>query len=328
MLAHLGNPFGPRIGPVSALLMLVFATLVTLWPGPAQAWWNDQWSLRKKITLDTGASGAGVTDPIGSTPILVRLHVGNFRFGAAKEDGGDLRFIAPDDKTPLKHHVEKFDSLLGEALVWVSVPDLKPGTKTELWLYYGNPKAPAAVDAKGTYDPDTTLVYHFGERGVPPQDSSAWANHAQAAVPGADGAIIGQGARLDGQISLTLPGAASLVVAEGGALTWSTWLKMGSAQPRAVLYARHEGADNLIIGLDNGVPFVEGTKAGSTQRSGDGASITPGTWRHLAVVANNGQITLYVDGNPFSTLAAALPTMTGTADVGRAAPPAAGGGTA
>ena len=76
-------------GPMLALVLVLFAVL---WPGPAAAWWNDQWSLRKKITIDTGASGAGVSDAIGTTPILVRLHVGNFRFGAAKEDGGDLRF--------------------------------------------------------------------------------------------------------------------------------------------------------------------------------------------------------------------------------------------
>ena len=109
----------------------------------------------------------------------MRLHVGNFRFGTAKEDGGDLRFVAADDKTPLKHHVEKYDSLLGEALVWVSIADLKPGTKNEIWLYYGNQKAPTAVDAKGTYDPDTLLVYHFADRGTPAQDVSAWANSAQ-----------------------------------------------------------------------------------------------------------------------------------------------------
>src|SRR5215831_3269142 len=114
---------------VSASTMLVFVLLAVLWPGPAAAWWNDQWSLRKKITIDTGPSGASVSDAIGTTPILVRLHVGNFRFGTAKEDGGDLRFVAADDKTPLKYHFEKYDALLGEALLWVSVPDLKPGTK-------------------------------------------------------------------------------------------------------------------------------------------------------------------------------------------------------
>jgi biopolymer transport protein ExbB len=298
--------------------MLVIVLLAALWPGPAAAWWNDQWTLRKKITIDTGASGAGVSDAIGTTPILVRLHVGNFRFSSAKDDGGDLRFIAADDKTPLKHHVEKYDSLLGEALVWVSIGDLKPGTKNEIWLYYGNPKAPTAVDAKGTYDPDTLLVYHFAERGTPPQDSSAWANSAQSTVLGADGAIVGQGARLDGQTALTLPGSPSLVVAEGGELTWSVWLKMAAPQPRAILFARQEGPNSLIIGLDNGMPFVEVTNAGNTARSGDGAPITPGTWRHLAVIAKNQQIALYVDGNPFSTLAAALPTMTGTAQLGGA----------
>jgi biopolymer transport protein ExbB len=314
---HAWNGSGP-------MLVLALALLGALWPGPAAAWWNDQWSLRKKITIDTGPSGASVSDAIGTTPVLVRLHVGNFRFGTAKEDGGDLRFVAADDKTPLKHHVEKYDSLLGEALVWVSIADLKPGTKNEIWLYYGNPKAPTAVDAKGTYDPGTLLVYHFADHGTPPQDSSAWANGAQTALPGADGAIIGQGLRFDGQTALTLPGSPSLVVAEGGELTWSVWLKMAAPQPRAVLFARHEGPNALIIGLDDGVPFVEVTNAGNTQRSGGGAAITPGNWRHLAVTAKNGQIALYLDGNPFSTLAAAVPTMTGTAQVGRdSATPAA-----
>jgi biopolymer transport protein ExbB len=305
--------------------MLLIVLFAVLWPATASAWWNDQWSLRKKITIDTGASGASVSEAIGTTPILVRLHVGNFRFGAAKEDGGDLRFVAADDKSPLKHHVEKYDSLLGEALVWVSVADVKPGTKSEIWLYYGNPKAPTAVDAKGTYDPDTLLVYHFADRGTPAQDVTAWANSAQSVAPGADGAIIGQGARFDGQTTLALPGSPSLVVAEGGELTWSIWLKMTAPQPRAVLFSRSEGPNGLIIGLDNGVPFAEVTNTGTTQRSGDGAAISPGAWRHLALVAKSNQITLYVDGNPFSTLAAALPTMTGASQLGRggAAPAAA-----
>lgn len=298
----------------------------TLWSQPASAWWNDQWTMRKKITLDTSASGASVTDPIGAAPLLVRLHVGNFRFGSAKEDGGDLRFIGPDDKTPLKHHVEKYDSLLGEALIWVGVPDLKPGVKTEIFLYYGNAKVPAAVDAKGTYDPDTVLVYHFNDRGAPAQDVSAWANGAQSALPGADGAIIGQGARLDGQAAAVLPASPSLVIAEGAELTWSVWFKMASLQPRSVLYGRREGPNGLLIGLDNGVPFVEVTNAGNVQRSGEGAAVAASTWHHLAVAAKAGQITVYLDGNPFSTLAAALPTMTGTSTLGRdggAAPDAA-----
>lgn len=304
---------------LSAPLMLALLLLAALWPSSASAWWNEQWTLRKKITVDTGPSGAGISDAIGPAQVLVRLHVGNFRFGAAKEDGGDLRFVAADDKTPLKHHVEKYDSLLGEALVWVGVPDLKPGAKNDIWLYYGNQKAPAAVDAKGTYDPDTLLVYHFNDRSTPAQDITAWANAAQNAVPAADGAIIGQGARLDGQTALMLPGSPSLVVAENGELTWSLWFKMTAPQPGAVVFSRSEGANGLTVGLDNGVAFVEVANGGNVQRSAGGAAIAAGTWHQIAFTAKGSQITLYVDGNQAATLAAGLPTMTGSAQLGRAA---------
>ncbi|WP_245315830.1 DUF2341 domain-containing protein, partial [Bradyrhizobium neotropicale] len=316
--------FGSRPGfRLSAPVMLALIFLAALWPSSASAWWNDQWTLRKKITIDTGPSGAGISDAIGPTPVLVRLHVGNFRFGAAKEDGGDLRFIAGDDKTPLKHHVEKYDALLGEALVWVGVPDLKPGAKNDIWLYYGNQKAPTAADAKGTYDPDTLLVYHFNDRSTPAQDITAWANSAQNAVPGADGAIIGQGARLEGQTALMLPGSPSLAVAENGELTWSLWVKMTALQPGAVLFARTEGANGLTVGLDNGVAFVEVTNGGNLQRSSGGAAIAAGSWHQIAFTAKDAQITIFVDGNQSATLAAGLPTMTGAAQLGHVASVAA-----
>src|SRR6266508_1801279 len=117
---------------------------VLLLPVAARGWWNDEWKGRKQLTIDTSAAGGNVTQPIGAAAVLVRLHVGNFKFEAAKENGSDLRFVAADDKTPLKHQLEKWDPLLGEALIWVGVPEIKPGARTELWLYFGNPKAAPA----------------------------------------------------------------------------------------------------------------------------------------------------------------------------------------
>jgi biopolymer transport protein ExbB len=296
------------------LLGLVAAFMLS--PSPAKAWWNDEWQLRKKITIDASASGANITDPIGTTPVLVRLHVGNFRFASAKEDGSDLRFFAGDDKTPLKHHIEKYDSLLGEALIWVAVPNVQAGAKTDIWLYSGNKKAVPTSDAKGTYDPDTLLVYHFNERGTPALDSSVWANNAQSVGQPADGSIIGSGLRLDGRTALTVPAAPSLGLADNAPLTWSAWIKPAALQPNAALYSRRDGANGLVVGLDNGAPFVEVTNAGAVQRSGAGAPIAPNGWHHVAVVANNGQITLYLDGAPYASLNAALPALTTIALVG------------
>jgi biopolymer transport protein ExbB len=290
------------------------------WPmlggSAAQAWWNDDWSLRKQITIDTSASGATISDPIGRVAVLIRLHVGNFKFDAAKEDGSDLRFVAGDDKTPLKYHIEKFDSLLGEAFVWVDVPDLKPGAKTSLWLYYGNKKAVAAEDAKGTYDPDAVLVYHFAEHGIPARDWTSWGNNASSAGLAADGSLIGPGLRLDGQTTVPLPTSPSLNWTDGDALTWSAWVKMSAAQPNAVIFSRRDGGNALVIGLDNGVPFVEVSNATGTQRSAAAAAISANSWHHLAVVAQPQQIALYLDGAVYATLNAALPALTTAAVIG------------
>ncbi|HWV51684.1 DUF2341 domain-containing protein [Pseudorhodoplanes sp.] len=274
--------------------------------------------MRKQITVDTSSTGANITDPIGSVPLLLRLHVGNFRFASAKPDGSDLRFVAGDDKTPLKHHIEKFDSLLGEALVWVNVPNLQPGSKTDVWLYYGNQKIGAANDAKATYDPDTLLVYHFGERGTPSLDSTVWVNNAQSVAQPADGAIIGAGLRLTGVAPLTLPASSSLAITANAPLTWSVWSKPATLQPNAVIYSRRDPAtsNGLVIGLDNGVPFVEVIHAGAVQRASASAAVAQGAWRHFAVAAGNGQITLYVDGVSSATMAAGLPVLNTIAQIG------------
>jgi biopolymer transport protein ExbB len=164
----------------------------------AQAWWDGDWSFRKKITVDAGAKGGALPETAGEIPLLVRLHDGNFKFTDAKDDGSDIRFIAGDDKTPLKFHIDTYDGLLGVALIWVDVPAVQAGQATDIYLYYGNANAQLGGDPKATYDADTTLVYHFGEKDAPPHDQTANANNAAAAVKSIDTGIIGRGIHLDG----------------------------------------------------------------------------------------------------------------------------------
>jgi biopolymer transport protein ExbB len=282
----------------------------------AQAWWDGSWSYRKKITIDAGPKGGNLPEAVASVPLLIRLHDGNFKFTDAKEDGSDIRFVAGDDKTPLKYHIEKYDSLLGEALIWVAVPNLQPGAKTEIWLYSGNKKAVATSDPKGTYDPDTLTVYHFNERGTPALDSSVWSNNAQSVGQPADGSIIGTGLRLDGHTAVTLPASPSLTQADNAPFTWSVWIKPAALQANAALYSRRDGANALIIGVDNGVPFVEVTNAGTVQRTSSGAPVAPNAWHQLAVIANNGQVGLYLDGVPYASLATSLPALNTSATIG------------
>ena len=246
--------------------------------------------MRKKISLDTTDKGGGVTDAIGPAVILVRLHDGNFQFTAAKDDGSDLRFVSADDKTLLKYHIEKYDALLNEVFVWVKVPYLKPGSLSNIWLYYGNSsnKATKADDVKATYDSDTVLVYHFEEKGAPPNDSSGNGNNSLTAGLPTDESMIGGGFRFDGKSTIAIPASPSLAWTASGTMTWSAWIKPAILQSNAIVYSRHQGANSYLIGVDNGVPYVEV----NGQRSNAGAALAINSWRHLAVVAAGANYTL------------------------------------
>ena len=307
---------------------LVLACLACFfWPATAQAWWNPDWTLRKKITIDTSANGVPITDPIGTGVVLVRLS--DYQFSAGKDDGTDIRFIADDDKTPLTYHIEKFDSLMGEALIWVKIPDLKPGAVTNLWLYYGNQTGtkpePGGNDAKGTYDDNTALVYHFNDAsGTAPTDATGNGNNAQNAGLPDDGGIIGQGLRLAGRTPITIPPSTSLKWNDGQALTWSAWVNPATLQPNAVIFSRHDGASDFLVGCDNGTFFVDvnGT------RSTGGTPVASKTWHQVTVVAEGGKITLYVDGTAGAALSAAIPALGGASLIGADAPDSTAGNVA
>jgi biopolymer transport protein ExbB len=311
----------PTLSFFRSLLLALLGSCVFC--GTTQAWWNPDWTVRKKITIDTGATGVPISDAIGASPVLIRLHDGDFQFASAKDDGSDIRLVAGDDKTPLAFHIEKYDSLLGEAFVWVKVPDLKPGAATTFWLYYGNSGAKpmtGGADAKATYDSDTGLVYHFADGTAAPHDSTAQGNDAQNAGLPTDGSFIGPGLKLNGKVGVTIPASASLNWPAGTALTWSAWIKPIVLESNAVLFSRHDGDHSLVIGADNGVPYVEI----DGQRSSGGTPMAANAWHHLAVVSDGGQISLYLDGAAYGSLAASLPPLTGPSALGLDPAPAAG----
>jgi biopolymer transport protein ExbB len=287
----------------------------------AQAWWDGDWSFRKKITVDAGPKGGALPETAGQIPLLVRLHDGNFKFTDAKDDGSDIRFIAGDDKTPLKFHIDTYDGLLGVALIWVDVPAVQAGQATDIYLYYGNANAQLGGDPKATYDADTTLVYHFGEKDAPPHDQTAYANNAAAAVKSIDTGIIGRGIHLDGASPISLPASPSLAIPANGQLTWSAWVKFDAAQPDSVIFAKRDGQNALVVGMAQGVPYAALTVNGTAQRAAAPAAVSASAWHHIAVTASD-HVTLYVDGKAAGTVAAALPAMAGTGTIG--ADPGAG----
>lgn len=296
------------------LVLFVFA--LAAMSARADTWWNNAWTARQKITLDTTAEGGAIATPVGGAPVLLRLYDGNFAFDTAREDGSDLRFVAADGKTVLAHQIERYDRSLNEAFIWVTVPAIAPGARTTLYVYSGSTSDGPAVDSKAIFDADTTLVYHFSESGLPVDSSKAGNNATATSLPVA-GALIAGGVRLTGQLPVSIPASESLAWAPGGALTWSAWIKPVAFRSGSVIFSRREGANAFIIGENNGVPFAEIVVNGTAQRTTSGEPLVAGQWTHLAVTVSGGSVTLWRNGESYATVAASLPALAGPSALGK-----------
>ncbi|SET31270.1 DUF2341 domain-containing protein [Stenotrophomonas indicatrix] len=300
-------------------MLLLLAALIALPAAAADAnWWQAEWKYRKPITVDAGPQGAGLAGNPGRTPLLLRLHTGNFGFDGTQEGGNDLRFVSADGRTVLAHQIEQFDPNLGLALVWVDVPALTASAPQTIWMYYGNAKAPASGNGQQVFDPDYTLVYHFAEANAPARDTTAYGNTAGAVVPAAESTVIGRGVQL-GAGSLPLPASASLAQEAGAPLTVSAWIKPGALTTAQAIYARRDGTAELVVGIDNRVPFVQL----NGQRSTPAQPIPEGQWAHVALTAEKGSLQLYLNGRVVAQLSGELPALTTAAVVGADAPGAA-----
>jgi biopolymer transport protein ExbB len=286
-----------RRGPAHRITALALAIAVALALVPrAEAWWSDQWQYRTRISL---AAPEGVTTPLRDMPVLMRLHSGVFDFAKAQLSGGDLRFVAADDATPLAYHVERFDSLDELAFVWVKVPQVTPASdQSFIWMYYGNQEAPSAGDAAGSYDVNQAVVYHFDELEGLPADATAYQRNATEFLgwQGAPG-VIGNGIGINGVGDhLVVPSSPPLDWSNG--LTFSTWLRVEGPLDQAYLLVVPVGEQRLVIGIDQ-LRITAGVRSpdDSPVAAIVAAELTPAEWHHVAfTIGTDQQATLFLDG--------------------------------
>ncbi len=302
----------------AAKLIVVLALLI---PAAAFAsWWNNDWKYRKEIGFDLSAAGADIAATPQDVPVLVRLSLANFSyFNDTKPDGSDFRVLSSDDKTPLKFHFEKFDPQNQMAFLWVHVPQITGGSKTDkIYAYYGNPDAPAAGDVPGTYDAQQVLVLSFAEASGLPMDSTAYKNNPSASTAELTPAsLIAGGAKFDGKESITVPATASLRLLPNQGLTASAWVRIEQPQQAAVLALADQGK-SLELDLDGAKPVLRATLGGAPATVAATADLSMSQWHHLAFTAAAGKLTLYVDGVAAGSAPLTLEEIGGNFSIGAA----------
>lgn len=279
-------------------LLALFALALML-PLSAHAWWNEAWTVRKKITLDTQA--AGLNAEFNELPVLVRLSTAGFDFLSVKEDGSDLRFVAEDDKTVLAHRIERFDTVNELAFVWVRVPRLAPGNAAQhIWLYYGNSEA-APPQALPVYDDTTWAVWSMAETTGLPQDSASAGHHvSDGQLSFVPAGLIGGSARFAGDGGLQA-GAPTLGAAQG--FTLSAWIKPERIDGQLLAYG------GLTLALEQGTAVASANGA----RAAAPTPLSLNAWHHIGLSWGADALTLYVNGQPVATAAApfaAAPALT------------------
>ncbi|WP_077038031.1 DUF2341 domain-containing protein [Pelomonas sp. KK5] len=271
------------------------------------SWWNEAWTERAKITLNTSAQGLETKEAAPAVAVAVRLHSGNFDFTAAKEDGSDLRVVAADDKTPLKFSVERFDGVNELAVLWVQVPSVLPGSdKNVFYVYGGNAKAAAeAGPASDGFDPATVAAFHFGEGAA---DASGALKPVAPVAIEANGLLAGA-AKLDGKpIAYALSDKA--IVDAGRQLTLSMWVKLDDVAKAGLL---DWGAlslrvqDGKLVARGEGKAEVAGGVVGAAH------------WTHVALRLGSGKATLFVGGAQVAQGDMATPALSGNLQLGEGA---------
>jgi len=286
-------------------IAFLLALVALAMPLTANAWWNSDWKFRKKIQVNTSPTGADLKDSVAPGLVAVRLHSGNFLFTDARPDGGDLRFVANDDKTPLRYFVEYFDGANQLALVWVQLPHVTPGTSADFfYMYSGSEKAPAAGDAKTAYDAQRLLALEFAETQPPFKDGSAFASPVTGdALPDPTG-LFGGAAQFSGKPLLVQP-ASTVHVAAGGGFTFSAWVRPGAPQT-AQLFSW----SGVTASIEDG-RFVG--RIGRTSASG--GQVPVAGWTHVALTVADRMI-LYVNGVQVAEAAVQVPDLAGPMSIG------------
>jgi hypothetical protein len=123
-------------------------------------WCYDEWSYRKKITIDSDEVSGSTT--LDDFPVLI--YINNSDLNKARADGFDILFALPTDSTTclqLDHEIQFFNSSSGILWAWVRIPELSATEDTEIFVYYGNVDSTNQQNVSGVWSGGFQHVYHL-----------------------------------------------------------------------------------------------------------------------------------------------------------------------
>ncbi|GLZ30123.1 hypothetical protein Lesp02_23130 [Lentzea sp. NBRC 105346] len=272
------------------------------------AWYDNNWQYRKKITLTAAQISGTNTD----FPVLISA-TDSALITKAQTDADDILFTAGDGVTKLKHEVEKYTSGTGQIIAWVKMPTLS-STSNELYMYYGNASASAQSDPANVWTNGFAGVYHLKENPTNPgtneiKDSTANGYHGSSS--GSMTSSNQVAGNIDGSVSFDgtddkIPTADYADGASVSQLSISAWVSPAVAKNQRLI-AKSTTASNTVANDWSWALGIDATniKASVGTASNGGIPIeltlasavplTP-TWTYITMTYDGSTIRAYKNG--------------------------------
>lgn len=288
--------------------------LLTEGKGPV-AWNPDYftaWAHRLPLAGDQLAPGT-LTAPLPGFPVPVRLSAPAFDFSQAKSGGADL-VVSDGAGRILPHQIERWDSAGGKAVIWIRMESLAAATADrKAVLHWGRDSGSAPTVGRVFRREDGFIgAWHLSEQG---NDSavgealSRYAGRLRGTVPAGgraglrgDGILAG-GYRFGASRNwIHVPFDATLDVQRS--FTVSVWARINNLDSVKQIFAskwmvnKREWHFHMLPGRSLEIEFGDslGQIQGAWRTTGPIANVDQ--WHHYAATFDNGEVKLYVDGEP------------------------------
>jgi hypothetical protein len=286
-------------GIVVLIFALVSGYLLLRNPDSAAAeWWNDQWSYRKQLTIDSDE----VTADLENFPMLVSVTDSDLA-DKAQSDGGDIIFVDAEGKK-LVHEIESFNDSTGALVAWVKIPLLDADADSYLYMYYGNANVEDQQKPTEVWDDDYVMVQHMNEEGTSTRFDST-RNNNDGTPQNYDGDEATSSGKINGADDLEAGDSTNILIADNESLdqtaefTISAWINMETLRSYNSIFSKSDGSatnyDFLIANDEVRLYFEPGYSYEDTTA----ANLSAGQTYYVTVTFNDAadSIIFYVNGS-------------------------------
>jgi Concanavalin A-like lectin/glucanases superfamily/Domain of unknown function (DUF2341) len=178
----------------------------------------------QEIQLNTSVSGAGITETITDFAVLIRLTRDNFAFDEAQPDGRDLQFTKKD-MTILHYEIERWDTQLQQAELWVNVDTIQGNSATQsIIMHWGSSATPVTSGNTDVFKASAgyTAVWHLSSNSIDASENGY--NSSSCSAIDTQGLIAGC-KKFKGTDSIVIP---SLLDTQK-TVTLSAWARLDSS---------------------------------------------------------------------------------------------------